>query len=176
MLLNYINKFILFLKMPSPQGHTNYIEAKKKIEHYCAYQERCHLEVIEKLRGMGMYSAECDQLLGHLIQENYLNETRFAQAFARGKFRIKKWGKNRIIRELQQRKISDYNLKKGLAEIDENDYLETIASLADKFWETHNHRTLPLQKKKVVNALYYRGWESELIYTQIRRLENQQTT
>lgn len=157
--------------MPSSQGQPSYLEAKKKIEHYCAYQERCHQEVIEKLRGMGIFPKERDQLLGHLIEENYLNETRFAQAFARGKFRIKKWGKNRLIRELKQRRISDYNLKKALSEIDENDYRETITDLAEKFWEANSHRNLPLRKKKVMDALYYRGWETELIYEQIQLLE-----
>ena len=162
--------------MQLPQKYHSYSDAKKKIEHYCAYQERCHKEVVDKLRSMGIYQEERDRILGHLIEENYLNETRFAQAFARGKFRIKKWGRNRIIGELQQRNISDYNLKKGLAEIEESEYLETLTVLAKKFWDSNAQHVLVIRKKKVINALYYRGWETDLIYDQIRGLEKRKNS
>ncbi|HBS52705.1 MAG TPA: recombinase RecX, partial [Flavobacterium sp.] len=84
-------------------------EAIHKIEHFCAYQERCHDEVMQKLRSMKMDSNEIDEILAHLIQENYLNESRFACSFARGKHRIKFWGKVRIVNELKFRNISTYN-------------------------------------------------------------------
>ncbi len=87
-------------------------EAQQKLEHYCAYQERCHQEVVNKLQELGMIPAAIDAIISSLIQNNYLNEMRFAQSFARGKFRIKKWGKNRILRELKLRNISNYNIKK----------------------------------------------------------------
>ena len=67
-------------------------EATRKLEGYCAYQERCHKEVIQKLRDMRMIPEAVDQIITHLIQENYLNEERFAQSYARGKFNIKKMG------------------------------------------------------------------------------------
>ena len=86
-------------------------EATKKLESYCAYQDRCHKEVESKLRAMGMIPEAKDQIIGHLIKENYLNEERFSKSFARGKFRIKKWGKNRIVNELKQRQITKYNIK-----------------------------------------------------------------
>mgnify|MGYP001357425862 FL=1 len=76
-------------------------EAQKKLENYCAYQERCHKDVRKKLKDMKMIPEAIDQIIHHLITQNYLNETRFAQAFARGKFRTKKWGRNRIVRELK---------------------------------------------------------------------------
>ena len=85
-------------------------EAKKKIARYCAYQERCHKEVNDKLREMGMIPAAIDQIISELITNNFLNELRFSEAFARGKFRIKKWGKSRIVSELKQRNISEYLL------------------------------------------------------------------
>jgi regulatory protein len=91
-------------------------EAQKKLEHYCAYQERCHQEVIQKLRGMNMIPEAIEIIISQLIEDNYLNETRFAQSFARGKFRIKKWGKERIVRELKFRKISPFNIKIALKE------------------------------------------------------------
>ena len=78
-------------------------QAQKKLEYYCAYQERCHKEVIAKLRTLGMIPSVIDKIISELIKANYLNETRFTQSFVRGKFRIKKWGKNRILQELKVR-------------------------------------------------------------------------
>ena len=94
-------------------------EAKERLEAYCAYQERCHREVIAKLRAMGMIPLAIDDIVVHLIQNDFLNEERFAKSFARGKFRIKKWGRVRIERELKTRGLSDYNIEVGLEEIDE---------------------------------------------------------
>ena len=101
-------------------------DAKKKLEHYCAYQERCHDEVIQKLRNMALDSNEIDEVIVHLIENNFLNEERFACCFARGKFRIKNWGKIRIINELKSRNISQYNVNQALKEIEENDYITTF--------------------------------------------------
>ena len=92
-------------------------DAKKKLEHYCAYQERCHKEVINKLKELGIIPSAIDLIVADLIQNNYLNETRFAQSYARGKFNIKKWGKARILRELKKRGISEYNINVGMKEI-----------------------------------------------------------
>lgn len=117
------------------------------MEHYCAYQERCHKEVTEKLKHMNMIPEAIDQILGHLIQENYLNEERFAKAFARGKFGIKKWGANRIVRELKFRDISAYNIKSALAEIQHEDYLETFDELARKRLDQIKEKN-PLKRKK----------------------------
>lgn len=140
------------------------------MEHYCAYQERCHKEVIEKLGEMNMIPEAIDQILGHLIQENYLNEERFAKAFARGKFNIKKWGANRIIRELKLRDVSPYNIKSALSEIANEDYLKTFDELARKrlnqIKETNNLK----KKKKLVDYLLYRGWESHLVYEKANEL------
>jgi regulatory protein len=82
-------------------------EAKRALEHYCIYQDRCHKEVEEKLSKMRLIPEIIEEVIPHLISENFLNETRFAQSFARGKFRIKQWGKNRIVAELKQRCITD---------------------------------------------------------------------
>lgn len=145
-------------------------EATQKIEHYCAYQERCHKEVVEKLRGMRMIPEAIDQILGHLIQENYLNEERFAKAFARGKFSIKKWGKNRIVRELKLRDISAYNIKSGLKEIEETEYLTTLDELSKKRMEQITETNPLKKKKKLADYLLYRGWESHLVYEKINEL------
>ncbi|MDG1272775.1 MAG: regulatory protein RecX [Flavobacteriaceae bacterium] len=148
-------------------------EAQKKLEHYCAYQERCHQEVNAKLKSYGMIPAARDQIIGHLITQNYLNESRFAQSFTRGKFRIKKWGKERIERELKFKQISPYNIRLGLLEIDPTEYLETLESLAQKFWDTHINKPLSLRKKKVYTALKYRGWETDHIFDCLNRLESE---
>ena len=145
-------------------------EATKKLEGYCAYQDRCHKEVISKLREMGMIPIAIDEIVGHLIKENYLNEERFACSFARGKFNIKKWGKNRIVNELKQRNITKYNLKIALKEIDEDLYLETLELLAEKRVEQLTETNVFKKRKKLADYLLYRGWESPLVYEITKRL------
>ncbi|KAB5485128.1 MULTISPECIES: regulatory protein RecX [Flagellimonas] len=145
-------------------------EATKKMEHYCAYQERCHYEVVEKLKGMNMIPEAIDQIVGHLIQENYLNEERFAKSYARGKFNIKKWGRNRIVRELQLRQISAFNIKSALKEIQEVDYLDTLDELAQKRLEQIKETNIQKRKKKLADYLLYRGWESHLVFDKINDL------
>lgn len=150
--------------------HFSVQDATKKMEHYCAYQERCHKEVIEKLRNMKMIPEAIDQIVGHLIQENYLNEERFAKSFARGKFNIKKWGKNRIVRELQLRDISAFNIKSALKEIDNEAYLEAFDELAQKRLDAIKESNPLKRKKKLADYLLYRGWESHLVYEKINAL------
>ena len=145
-------------------------EAKKKIENYCAYQDRCHKEVANKLREMGMIPRAIDQIIGHLIQENFLNEERFAKSYARGKFNIKKWGKKRIVNELKMRDISKYNITSALKEIDENEYLNTLNLLAEKRLEAIREKNLKKRRKKLADYLLYRGWESHLVYEKITEL------
>lgn len=145
-------------------------EATKKLERYCAYQERCHYEVVEKLKGMRMIPEAIDHIVAHLIQENYLNEERFAKSFARGKFNIKKWGRKRIVRELQQREISIFNIKSALSEINEEDYLTTLDELAKKRLDQIKETNLQKRKKKLADYLFYRGWESHLVYEKLHEL------
>ena len=123
-------------------------EATKKLEHYCAYQERCHKEVAQKLRDLGMIPDAIDHIITHLIQENYLNEERFAKSFARGKFRVKKWGRNRIVNELKQRNLSDYVIKSAMKEIDQEDYLNILDELALKRVAEIKETNLHKKKKK----------------------------
>ena len=135
------------------------VEATKRMEHYCAYQERCHKEVTQKLRSIGVSSVKIREIISHLIQENYLNETRFAHHFARGKFRIKKWGKLRIVRELKQRDISEWNIQNALKGIPDEEYQKTFLTVTTKFWEANKQLPIPQRKAKVIAALKYRGWE-----------------
>ena len=142
-------------------------EAKKKLEHYCAYQERCHKEVKTKLKGMHMIPEAIDNIMVHLIEYNFLNEERFAKTFVSGKFRIKKWGKNRLVRELKFREISKYSIDTALKEIDLDDYNHTLDELTKKRIAQVKESNIYKKKKKVADYLLYRGWESHLVYEKL---------
>lgn len=136
------------------------------MQRYCAFRERCHQEVVEKLREMRMIPKAIDAIVVELIEEGFLSEERFAREFARGKFRQKHWGKSRIRRELQYRDISDYLIRQALGEIDQEAYLQTFDALAEKRWaELKGEKNLLRKKKKFVDYLLYRGWEAEMVYS-----------
>lgn len=146
-------------------------EAQQRLERYCAYQERCHKEVEQKLYEMQMIPAAKEQIIHHLLQLNFLNETRFSQAFARGKFRTKKWGKARITRELKMRNISAYNVKLALKEIPESEYYKTFDALVEKrLQQLTSEENLQKKRKKLADYLLYRGWESHLVYERVREV------
>lgn len=142
-------------------------EAQRKMEHYCAYQERCHDEVIQKLKSLNMIPQAIDAIVIYLLDNNFLNEERFACSFARGKFRIKHWGKRRIINELKARNISKYNIDTALKEIPAEEYLETFHLIADKQWENVKESNLLKKKKKVMDFLLRKGYESNLVQEKI---------
>jgi regulatory protein len=154
----------------NPQKTYSVDEAQKVLENYCVYQERCHKEVKDKLLKMRMIPEAIDNIMVHLITNNYLNEERFAKAFARGKFRIKKWGKNRIVRELKMRQISKYSIDSALKEIDLDEYYITLHELTLKRISQVAEKNIYKKKKKVADYLLYRGWESQLIYEKISEL------
>ena len=145
-------------------------QAQKKLEYYCAYQERCHKEVIAKLKTLGMIPSVIDKIISELIKANYLNETRFTQSFVRGKFRIKKWGKNRILQELKVRGISSFNIKLGMKEISDDNYQKTFYDLFEKRRGEVKQLTKTEQKKKIFSYMSYRGWENSKIYEALRDL------
>ena len=145
-------------------------QAQKKLEYYCAYQERCHKEVIAKLKTLGMIPSVIDKIISELIKANYLNETRFTQSFVRGKFRIKKWGKNRILQELKVREISSFNIKLGMKEISDDNYQKTFYELFEKRRREVKQLTKTEQKKKIFSYMSYRGWENSKIYDALRDL------
>lgn len=139
-------------------------EAQAKMENYCAYQERCHQEVEQKLREIKLIPEAVEKIMLHLFQHDYINETRFAKAYARGKFSIKKWGRNRIVNELKKRKISSYNINKALLEISDDDYQKSFDELAQKRFYQIKETNKYKKRKKLADYLLYRGWESELVY------------
>ena len=145
-------------------------EAKRKLEYYCSYQDRCYKEVIAKLKTLGMFQTAIDHILDHLVAHDFLNEERFAKSFARGKHRIKGWGRRRIEQELKFREISAFNIKMALKEIEE-EYLSNFYSLADIKWQTINEKSLQNKKRKWVDFLMRRGYESHLIYEYLKELQ-----
>jgi len=149
-------------------------DAIQKIEHYCAYQERCHEEVEQRLRDMKMNSDEIDQIIAHLINDNFLNEERFACSFARGKHRIKYWGKIRITNELKFRGINQTLINIALKEISE-EYYTTFDTLATRHWESIRETNSLKKRKKFCDFMLRRGFESNLVYEKIRELENNTT-
>lgn len=142
-------------------------EIKKKLEFFCVYQDRCHKEVEKKVKEFNLIPEAREMILLHLLQENFLNEERFAKSYARGKFRIKKWGKQRIIRELKFRDISAYNIKSALKEIDEEEYLKTVFEITEKRNESISETNQYKRKKKLIDFLLRKGYETDLIFNTV---------
>ena len=134
-------------------------QAKRLLERYCVYQDRCHKEVEQKLSDINMILEAKELILIHLMQHNFLNEERFAKSFVRGKFNQKKWGKIKITNALRFKQISSYNIKTGLKEIEEITYLETIKMLAIKKIAVVNERNHFKKKKKITDYLLQKGFE-----------------
>lgn len=139
-------------------------EATKKLEHYCAYQERCHQEVRQKLKSMHMIPEAIDMIIVHLLEHNFLNEERFAKTFVSGKFRIKAWGRRRLTLELKKKDIGKVNINQALAEIGNAEYIEVFNELAEKKANSIKETNIYKKKKKLIDYLLYRGWESHLVY------------
>lgn len=146
-------------------------QALQKIRHFCAYQERSHAEVREKLLGFGLNAREADALMADLISEDYLNEERFATMFAGGKFRLKKWGRRRIQYELKLRHVSDQNIRLALAAIDDSDYADTINGLVQKktgqlLRDGYAGQEL---RARTMTYLIQKGYETDLIQEALRQ-------
>ena len=138
-------------------------QALIKAESYCAYQERCQQEVRDKLYSWGLHEIQVENVIADLIASNFINEERFAKAYAGGKFRIKKWGRVKISIELKRRKISTYCIKKGLAEIEEEEYIKTLQKVAEVKIKAMKERDSKKKKYKVMNYLLSRGFENDLV-------------
>lgn len=137
-----------------------YLEAKVKLEAWCAYQERCQYEVSNKLKALGLNYELTQQLISELISSNFINEERFAEAYVSGKFRIKRWGKIKIKQHLKAKFISSYSIEKGLKQISNEDYQATIQKLITKKALDFKATDSEYQKKaKIHNYLASKGYE-----------------
>ena len=138
-------------------------QALDKIKYYCSYQERCHSEIKDKLHSYGLRKKEAEEIIAELIENNYLNEERFAVQFAGGKFRMKQWGRKKIQYELQQKGVNSFIIQIALKEIDEEEYLETLQKLAQTKWNALNVENNLLRQSKTNAWLLQKGYEQRLI-------------
>jgi len=143
--------------------HLTKEQALQKLKHYCAYQERCHSEVKEKLFNLGVWKKEHDEIISTLIEENYLNEERFAIAYAGGKWRVKQWGRVKIKYELKQKQVSEYCIKKALQQISQEEYLAVLKKLADEKYASLKAEQYLVRKKKTMDYLLNKGFEMDLV-------------
>ncbi len=143
-------------------------QALQKLKHYCAYQERCHSEVRDKLFKLGAYKRLHDEIIASLIEENYLNEERFAIAYAGGKWRTQHWGKVKIRYELKQKQVSEYCIRKAMKEIDDDEYFQVLQKIAAEKYGSLKKEQYLIRKKKTIDYLLHRGFESNLINEAIK--------
>lgn len=144
--------------------------ALEKLQKYCAYQDRCHREVRTKLLELGVYGDDLEQVIAELITENFLNEERFARSYARGKFRMKGWGRRKITQELKSRQISTYCIKKGMSEIDDEAYEKKLLNLLEKKNSLIKEKNIYIKRKKLFDYAYRKGYESFLIQNFVKVL------
>ncbi|SKB47860.1 regulatory protein [Salegentibacter holothuriorum] len=150
--------------MKEPQKSYTVKEATIKLMQFCAYRDRSQKEVEDKLREMNMIQAAQEQIIMELMQEDFLNEERFARSFVRGKFRIKKWGKIKIKQELKFKDISAPIIKLALTEIDQQKYIATLYEVAEKKLRLLKEPDSFKKKRKLVDFLLRKGYESVLVY------------
>lgn len=156
--------------MSFPKKHTPK-EAFKKLMRYCTYRERCHKEVKQKLYDLQIHPADQEEIIVKLIQEGFLNEERFAKIFAYDKFYLNHWGKYRIRKQMEFLQISEYLIRKAMQEIDEEDYLKTFHSLIEKRIKATKGEEFFTRKRKIADYLLRKGYESEMVYEQLGKLE-----
>jgi len=146
-------------------------QALQKLKHYCGYQERSHAEAREKLYTYGLYKPEVEEILSRLIEEDYLNEERFATAFARGKFRMKGWGRIKIIEGLKEKRVSEYCIKKAMKEIDEENYHTSLQKFALAKWDSlKSENNIFIKMRKTQDHLLQKGYELHLINSTLNQL------
>jgi regulatory protein len=138
-------------------------QALQKLRQYCAYQERSHYEVQQKLWELGVRRAEHDEIVSTLIEEDYLNEERFAKTFAGGKFRMKDWGRKKIYHALKEKQVSEYSIKKAMKEIDDEEYKKVLKELAEKKHISLKGQQYLIRKKKTMDYLLQKGYEPDLV-------------
>ncbi|WP_343304516.1 regulatory protein RecX [Chitinophaga niabensis] len=141
-----------------------------KLRYYCAYQERCHVEVREKCWELGLRGEDIENAIAHLVEDGFLNEERYAKAYAGGKFRMQQWGRKKISMMLKQKQVSDYCIRKGLAEIDEEEYMQTLQQLAEKKYHLLRSEQYLKRQYKTLQYLLQRGFEQELARAAIEQI------
>lgn len=149
--------------------------AYPKARHYCAYSERCHADVRDKLYSLGLIRKDVELLLSRLIEEDCLNEERYAIQFAGGHFRQKKWGKTKIIYALRQKKVSERNIRKALLEIEEPDYRQTLEKLAIAKWRSLKGEQWISRQAKTTAYLLQKGFEAKIVQPVVQKIRTGNT-
>ena len=148
-----------------------------KLQRFCAYQERCHYEVRKKLLNINVYGDLLEEVMTDLIKEDYLNEQRYAEQFTGGRFRIKKWGRQKIKRHLKTNRVSEYCINKALTVINEEDYMRALNMQIIKYKKERSH--LKLNERRLNNnCLQYclnKGYEYGLIQGILNKKENDES-
>ena len=132
--------------------------ARPRLEKYCAYQERSHKQVYEKCRTLGLNEEDANLLLVELIRTNFLNEERFVDAYVKGKFKIKSWGKQKIVQGLKLAGVSQKLIQEKLKSIETESYLETIQKLAEKKYKSVKGNSDYEKEIKVKRYLLTKGF------------------
>ncbi len=145
-------------------------QALQKLKHYCGYQERCHRDVIDKLYSLGVRKSDHGEIIASLISENYLNEERFAIAFAGGKFRVNHWGRQKIKYALKQKQVSEYCIKKAMKGIEDQAYLDLLQKLVREKYLSLKDEQYLVRKKKTMDYMIQRGFEADLVEKFISRV------
>jgi regulatory protein len=145
-------------------------EAKQNIYRYCAYQERSHKEVRNKLYEYGLYRDEVEELLSALITEGFLNEERFAKAFAGGKFRMQRWGKIKIVNELEARGLTANCIKIGMKEIEDADYIQTLREVLERKLNQLDEENAFVKRDKLARYAIQKGFEPDLVWPEVKAL------
>lgn len=154
----------------SKRKYLSFNEAKEKVASYCAYQERTQKEVRQKLWDLGVYGDDAEEIISQMITENFINEERFAIAYAGGKFRIKKWGKIKIKEGLKQKGVSPYCLQKGLDSIEYEEYICSLQTLLENKLRTSKVENLFIRNQKVATYAISRGFESQIVWETLQEL------
>ena len=148
-------------------------QALQKLKHYCGYQERSHIEAREKLYSFGLYKQEVEECISRLIEDDYLNEERFAIAYTGGKFRMKQWGRIKIKQGLKERGVSEYCIKKSLKEINDEQYIATLNKLvAGKWNDLRSEKNIFVKMRKTQDYVLQKGYESNLVATAIQQVKS----
>lgn len=138
-------------------------EAFAKACKYCAYQERTHEQVRAKLKEIGLWDSAIEEVILKLIENNFLNEERFAQAYVRGKFGQLKWGRNKILQGLKKHKLSPFCIKSGMNTIDGDEYFQTCKKLIIKKFRLTNEKNEAIKQKKILAYMQAKGYEWDII-------------
>jgi regulatory protein len=145
-----------------------YEEALYKAASYCSQSEHCISELRNKFEQWGVLESDQEKIIRCLVEEKYLNEQRFAIAYAKDKFRYNKWGKIRIRLELNQKRISKELIEEAIETIDPEEYAATIIRLASEKEKKLTYRNEYERKGKLYRFLTGKGFEMEAISKLLR--------